>query len=89
MLEGFSFEEETVAVHPGDLLVIFSDGVSEAMNTLEEMYTERRLEDILRSEQPRSLPDICEAVLQDIQQFTSPAPQHDDITLVLLQRRAG
>lgn len=73
---------------PGDILALYTDGVSEAMNSQREEYGEDRLGEIIRRNAHASAEAILEAVKQDVTRFVDGAPQHDDITLVLLKRNA-
>ena len=80
------YGQEKVLLAPGDLLVIYSDGVTEATNTAEEEYGEERLAEVLRSRRGEPAAAIVDAVTESLQQFTSGAPQADDITLVVAKR---
>lgn len=79
------YEEEVVSLRPGDTLVLFTDGVSEAMTRDIEEYGERRLESALLRNAPRASFDIIEAVQADIQEHIKGAPQSDDITMMVLK----
>jgi serine phosphatase RsbU (regulator of sigma subunit) len=80
------YAQEKARLGPGDLLVIYSDGVTEATNTAEEEYGEERLAEVLRSRRDEPAAAIVDAVTDSLQQFTSGAPQADDITLVVAKR---
>ena len=80
-----SFEQETLTIAPGDLIVSFSDGVTEALNQAGDEFTDPRLlasVDAHRSLSPQGLVD---AVLADVQAFTGGAAQSDDVTIVLVR----
>jgi sigma-B regulation protein RsbU (phosphoserine phosphatase) len=79
------YEEETVYFNPGDSLVLFTDGVSEAMNKSAEEYGEPRLENVLQNTRERSAQEILDAIHQDVKKHTSDFPQSDDITLLVLR----
>jgi sigma-B regulation protein RsbU (phosphoserine phosphatase) len=79
------YEEETVYFNSGDSLVLFTDGVSEAMNKSAEEYGERRLENVLQNTRGRSAQEILDAIHQDVKEHTSDFPQSDDITLLVLR----
>jgi len=81
-----AYAQDKARVGPRDLLVIYSDGVTEATNTAEEEYGEERLAEVLRSRRGESASAIVDAVTESLQQFTSGAPQADDITLVVAKR---
>jgi sigma-B regulation protein RsbU (phosphoserine phosphatase) len=79
------YEEETVYFNPGDSLVLFTDGVSEAMNKSAEEYGEPRLEDVLQNTHGKSAQEILDAIHQDVKKHTGDFPQSDDITLLVLR----
>ncbi len=87
MFPGVPYEVETITLQSGDALVMYTDGVSEAMNTKEEEFTEARMEAAIRTR--CSLPGLSAAALLDaittsVKQFTVGQPQSDDITLLAL-----
>jgi sigma-B regulation protein RsbU (phosphoserine phosphatase) len=78
-----SFNQATVAFQPGDLLVCYTDGVTEAMNQNEEEYGEERFVELLRSVADQPLKQIKCAVLESIEKFTGSNEFADDVTLLL------
>ncbi|MEI6415003.1 MAG: SpoIIE family protein phosphatase [Pseudomonadota bacterium] len=83
------FEGRTMFWQPGDLLVIYSDGLVEARNTAEEMYGLAKLKDILKRLARLSAVEILRAVLDDFNAFTQHRPLKDDLTLVIAKARHG
>ncbi len=81
MLPGMKFSQETAVIGPGDTVVLYTDGIVEAMNAREELYGYERFEALLRkgSGDPEALKG---AILSDVDRFTGLSPQHDDMTLV-------
>jgi sigma-B regulation protein RsbU (phosphoserine phosphatase) len=79
------YEEETVYFNTGDSLVLFTDGVSEAMNKSAEEYGEPRLENVLQNTRGRSAQEILDGIHQDVKKHTGDFPQSDDITLLVLR----
>ncbi|MEX0736452.1 MAG: SpoIIE family protein phosphatase [Bacteroidota bacterium] len=79
------YEEISVPMQKGDVLVMYTDGVSEAMNSKEEDFTEERLEEILRTS--RSLPagEIIANVRTALELYTRDTPQSDDITMLVVK----
>jgi len=72
---------------PGDLLCLYSDGVTEAVNPAGDEYGEDRLENALRaSAHLGSAFEIQRAILRDVAAFTGAAPANDDLTLVIVRR---
>jgi sigma-B regulation protein RsbU (phosphoserine phosphatase) len=78
------YEEGEVSLGAGDLLVLFTDGVSEAMDPDNTEYGEPRLENVIRAHRHFSPQEIIETVQRDIQEHARGAPQSDDITMMVL-----
>jgi sigma-B regulation protein RsbU (phosphoserine phosphatase) len=82
------YESTTVDLGPGDSLVLYTDGVTEAVNPTDEQYEEERLEATLRHLSTNGATATAEqlvaGVATDVAQFASGAPQADDITLLVL-----
>ena len=87
-LPGFEYKEGALTFAPGDALCIYSDGVTEAMNTAREQFDEPRLLALLRDRPPASSEDRIEQIVTAVRAHTGTAPQTDDITLLMVQRRA-
>jgi serine phosphatase RsbU (regulator of sigma subunit) len=80
------YSEQQARLGPGDLLVVYSDGVTEAANTGDEEFGEERLIEVLKRRRTESSDAIVSAVMESVNRFTSGAPQADDITLVVAKR---
>jgi len=78
-------ERETLPLAPGDTLVLFSDGVSEAMNASEDFYGEERLLATLGAASGATPEDIVTRVLADVRAFAAGAKQSDDISVVAVR----
>jgi len=78
-------EEETVPLHPGDLYLFFTDGISEAMNAAADCFGEARLGELLEAHADLSSDEIRERILREVAAFVGDAPQHDDMTMILLK----
>ena len=72
---------------PGDFLVVYSDGVSEAANTRSEMFGEDKLADLLHDFKGSKVEELADAIQQAIRSFASGAVQSDDITILVAQYR--
>ena len=77
-------EEHQMAVRPGDVAVLFTDGVTEAMNEQDDMFGEARLARLLETAAADSSDVLHERILRDVDTFVGSAAQHDDMTMVLL-----
>ncbi|MCH7722917.1 MAG: SpoIIE family protein phosphatase [Bacteroidetes bacterium] len=85
-LPGSEYEEEKVSINRNDIIVIFSDGISEAMNENEEEYGEERLKEFISNHLDESPDKIIENILSDVRMFVGKAPQWDDMTLLIIKR---
>jgi sigma-B regulation protein RsbU (phosphoserine phosphatase) len=81
------YEEATVDLVPGDLIVLFTDGVSEAMDRSGKDYGEERLLQLLLSVHKGDSHEVLNAIHQDVISYAGGAPQSDDITLMVVKVR--
>jgi phosphoserine phosphatase RsbU/P len=72
---------------PGDKVVCYSDGISEAQNAAEHFFEVPRIEAALRSNYAGTCEDVLKALKQSVQAFTEEAPQSDDMTMVVFEYR--
>jgi sigma-B regulation protein RsbU (phosphoserine phosphatase) len=79
------YQEGSLAMEPGDLFVGFTDGISEAMNREDEEWGEERLIPAVAIYADRSAAEIIPSLMADADRFASGAPQHDDMTLVVVK----
>jgi serine phosphatase RsbU (regulator of sigma subunit) len=77
--------EETLHLLPGDLLILFTDGISEAMDESSECFGEPRLARLIEEHGHLGFEELRERVLREIDAFVGGAPQHDDMTMILLK----
>ena len=80
------YEMQTLALQPGDLLLIYSDGITEAMNPQNEEYGIERLEEQAIQNSTFSSKETVDSILQDVQDHAEGTPQSDDITLMVIKR---
>ncbi|HTU48779.1 MAG TPA: SpoIIE family protein phosphatase [Bryobacteraceae bacterium] len=81
----FAYRETQVPLQPGDVVVAFTDGISEAMNNSDEEFDEERLIHSILTCDSRSAADMITSILKRVDGFTAGAPQHDDMTLVVVR----
>lgn len=84
MFEFAEYHSSRATLQPGDFLVIYSDGISEARNLEDELYGEFRLRDLLKDFDGSSAEELSQAIQDGVREFTGGAPQADDLTLVVL-----
>lgn len=85
LFEHAAFEEETVTLSPGDWLIVFSDGVSEAMSASGDEYGEERILAVVDKDTSLAPADLLKALFADVRTFTKGAAQSDDITALVLR----
>jgi len=81
-------QERTVHLSPGDMLILYTDGLTEAQNEQQEFFGENRLLAIGQAGVGHPAQDILEAIMAQAHQFVGDAPQSDDITLAVVTRNA-
>jgi len=79
------YEQETVQMQSGDLLLAYTDGVTEAFNADGEEFGEERLEELLRSSSHMSADEVRDTVVRCVRDWCATAPQHDDLTFIVLK----
>jgi sigma-B regulation protein RsbU (phosphoserine phosphatase) len=88
-LMGFAeYDAAGLTLGAGDVLVIYSDGVSEANNLAEDEFGLDRLKDVLHKNITGSAAGIRDKVESSLSDFTGSAPANDDITLVIIKKTA-
>ncbi len=85
-IDGIVYHEDSLQLNPGDALVMFTDGVTEAMNKENEEFGEKRLEDTIADVAMHNCQQINDAIKADVAAFADGAEQSDDITVLALKR---
>lgn len=86
LFEDMVWAEQNLALHPGDTLVLYSDGVSEAQTAEYDEFDAERIAEVVRSVRHEPPEAVIAHVLDAVDRFIEGAPQFDDITLMVLQR---
>jgi sigma-B regulation protein RsbU (phosphoserine phosphatase) len=84
---GATYQAERVELRAGDLLCIFSDGITECETPMGDEYGPERLIDLLLRVADRPLPEVIRAIDDAVVEFAAGGPQGDDQTVVLVRRR--
>ena len=79
------YKEQELQLQPGDEIYLYTDGVTEAHNSNNELFGENRLLESLNSTKGMSVEDICKKVKEDVDAFVCDAEQFDDITMLCVQ----
>lgn len=82
--EPYGVSHEQIA--PGEALVTFSDGITEALGPLEELFGDERLDQLLRTYAPQGAQTMVSRVIEAVDQFATGLPQSDDLTLFVIAR---
>lgn len=86
ILPSVNYEAYRAFLHPGEVLLLYSDGVTEATNPAGEEFEEERLEQTLLKNREKSPQDIVAAINEAVEAFAAGAPVADDLTLVVVKR---
>jgi sigma-B regulation protein RsbU (phosphoserine phosphatase) len=88
IISEIEYDETRLRLAPGDVLVLYSDGISEAMTSDERMYGMETLRELVETSQSSaSAQTIVEAILQDVRKFVGDFPQSDDMTVIAVRVR--
>ncbi|MBO4625621.1 MAG: SpoIIE family protein phosphatase [Bacteroidales bacterium] len=87
VMEGMPFSSETLQLNPGDALVMYTDGVTEAENPQHDQFGESRLEAALAELKGATSKQIVSTVNSKVKEFTDGAAQSDDITQLVIRRK--
>jgi serine phosphatase RsbU (regulator of sigma subunit) len=81
-----TYQSSPLHLHGGDILVVYSDGLTEARSQQDEMFGEERLLQIIQQEAPHGSDSLQQKFLQAIEEFTFGMPQTDDITFLVVEK---
>jgi sigma-B regulation protein RsbU (phosphoserine phosphatase) len=85
VVDDADYSQVNLQMAPGDLLVLYTDGITEAENAALEMFGVERLEKIILASHQMSANDLCQEILDAVRTFTGDHPQSDDITLMVVR----
>ena len=83
--EGIEFEQKTIDIDKGDIVLFYTDGVTEAQNIRDEFYEDDRLEELLKQNEFEIASDMTNTVFRSVLRFIGRADQFDDITILSFQ----
>ena len=90
ILEQASYVEGVATLAPGDTLVLFTDGITEATNSADELYGDDRLRPLLETQRDLACAEsIVNAIADDVHRFVGTAPQADDETMLVVRYRGS
>jgi len=85
IMEGTSYTTKTMTMQPGDTIFVYTDGVTEAMDNNQALYSEARLEEVMNRCGDKSAEQMVRAVEDSLKEFCGGAEQSDDITMLALR----
>jgi sigma-B regulation protein RsbU (phosphoserine phosphatase) len=88
-IEGVAYRARSVTLEPGDRLLLYTDGVTEAMDDAGNLYSEQRLHQWLRALDAPEPEDLVQAVVEEVKRYAGATPQHDDITVLAIRKNDG
>jgi phosphoserine phosphatase RsbU/P len=83
---GIDYTEQTIPIDPGDMLVMYSDGVTESKNENDEEFGSERLSEIIINHRSQTAEAILEKIMKSVCCYSDGCPQADDITVVVVKR---
>ncbi len=86
ILDGATWQQQTVRLAVGDVLLLYTDGITEAQDAEESFFDEERLQEVVRANTGRSAVEMREAVVARVGTFVGAAPQSDDMALMVVVR---
>jgi serine phosphatase RsbU (regulator of sigma subunit) len=86
MMQGVAYEQAIVTFEPGDVLVIYSDGITESVNEREEEFEEERLIEVVKNNTGRSASGIRDRIDEALSRFVGTTAPVDDMTLMIIKR---
>ncbi|ROL58228.1 serine/threonine-protein phosphatase [Bacteroidetes/Chlorobi group bacterium Naka2016] len=87
ILSNQKFRVENIRMHVGDLLVLYTDGITESMDENHNLYGEDRLIEILKKSKDLSAKEIAFSILEDVNKFSAKSDFNDDKTIIVVKRR--
>jgi serine phosphatase RsbU (regulator of sigma subunit) len=85
ILDDSKYEDTQLALKTGDKVILYTDGIVEAMNEQKEIYGFDRLLDVVKNSQTLTAETLLEEIKRQVNEFAGNTPQHDDITIIVVQ----
>jgi sigma-B regulation protein RsbU (phosphoserine phosphatase) len=85
LFSGATYSDEDTRLEPGDVLVVYSDGVTEALNLAGDEYGDARLAEVTTAHRAAPLDQLLQSIITSVQTFANGASQSDDVTVLVLR----
>lgn len=89
VMEEVAYKTKRFVLKPGEAIFMYTDGVTEAVNESEEMFSGDRLVECMRRMSGHPVKEVCECLMESIDEFAEGTPQADDITMMVLRYRGS
>lgn len=86
IVDGFAFEKISLELNPGDIALMYTDGLNEAMNVDKEQFGYERIKDIIKNHAKESAEEIVEALFKATEEHSKGRDQFDDTTIIAIKR---
>uniref|UniRef100_UPI0035B40D1F PP2C family protein-serine/threonine phosphatase n=1 Tax=Promineifilum sp. TaxID=2664178 RepID=UPI0035B40D1F len=86
IMDDMTYDEDELVLAPGDTLVLYTDGITEAMDATDELFGKARLKEAIAGAAVRNARDAIDAIITAIRTYTGDTPQADDLTVVAIRR---
>ncbi len=86
IMDDMTYDESATALAPGDILLLYTDGITEAMDADGNLFGKARLVDAVRHASPAGARDLIDAILAAVRAYVGDTPQADDLTIVTVKR---
>jgi sigma-B regulation protein RsbU (phosphoserine phosphatase) len=87
IFENIELEQKEIFIDPGDLLVLYTDGITEAMNAKDQLFGLERLYTLVRANYSANPQELIDAIMATVADFTGGTPQADDLTMFVVKRK--
>src|SRR5690606_7756409 len=87
VMEDFPYDVVSYTIQPGETAVIYTDGVSEAMNPDGDLYGIERLKELVQKSEAGAAEELGKTILADVRSHANGRPQNDDITIMVFGRK--
>ena len=86
IMDDMEYDEDEIVLAPGDALVLYTDGITEAMDDNDDLFGKERLKEAVRGATPGDAHAIVTAIIAAVKAYAGDTPQADDLTIVTVRR---
>ncbi len=86
IMEDFPYQEEVIRLSPGDVVVVYSDGITEAVDPRQVQFGDKKIESVVAERRALGAAGIIDAIIGAVREHAGTAPQADDMTIVVIKR---